>query len=45
MSEEKWMIVLGVWANIVATIALVETVRKNKKKTAPKTPHKQKRKR
>lgn len=42
---KDWIgIVLTVWANTIATIALVITV-KDKKKTAPKKPRKQKRKR
>nr|DAZ05774.1 MAG TPA: hypothetical protein [Caudoviricetes sp.] len=36
-------IVLTIWANIIATIALVHSIRKDKRKTAPK--HRSRRKR
>ena len=38
-------VVLTVWANVVATIALVHELKKDKKKAAPPKPHKRKRKR
>lgn len=44
MDEGKIMILLTVWANVVATIALIVEIRNGKKKTAPQH-RKRKRKR
>ncbi|MFR5876872.1 MAG: hypothetical protein ACLUFN_10325 [Eubacterium sp.] len=38
-------IALAVWSNVIATMALVVTIKQGKKKTAPKKRTKQKRKR
>ena len=35
MNENKWLILLGVWSNVVATVTLIHTLRgkPNKKST------------
>ena len=47
METKDWIgIVLTIWTNIIATIALIHSIKKDKKKTAKRVkPHKQTRKR
>lgn len=45
MNEERWMIALGIWSNIVATITLIVTIKDNQNKKPPRKPSKRKRKR
>lgn len=44
IERKDWIgIILSLWADIVATIALIHSLRKDKKKTAPKPRKRKKR--
>ena len=46
MEAKDWIaIALAIWSNLIATIALVVTIKKGKSKTAPRKPAKRKGKR